>query len=288
MKIIKAAKWAMLASLIALVSLSGGVYAITGNYQADSTPYVGVVVLFSDVDGTVPIGYCSGVLLSPTVMLTAGHSTLGAKVVSVCFDKGPIDYEIQDGKIVYPGSEVVYTGKPVTYNEYAYSLLEASNGNQMYSTSDLGLIILDTPVDEVGDFPKLPSVGFVDTISAKTNLKEVGYGLQFQVTPKDNGLVNSWVGTLSCNEATAEFVSGNFAGSDKYLRLTANPSQGKGGVAFGDSGGPVLYGDGDSSIVLAVNAYVSNSNCAGVTYHTRIDTQQVLDLINSYLNKEST
>ena len=118
----------------------------------------------------------------------------------------------------------------------------------------------------------------------KTNLKEFGYGFQFQVTPKDNGVVNSWVGTLSRNTATAQLVSGNFAGSDKYLRLTANPSQGKGGVAFGDSGGPVVYNDGDSSTVLAINVYVSNSNCAGVTYHARIDTQQVLNWISGYLN----
>ena len=67
--------------------------------------------------------------------------------------------------------------------------------------------------------------------------------------------------------------------------MTANPSQGKGGIAFGDSGGPVIYqaNNGSPGIVLAINAMVDNSNCAGVTYHTRIDTTQVLDWVDEYL-----
>jgi len=281
-KILKLQKIAILSSLYALIVLSlftSTAYGISGNFTPDSTPYVGVVVLFSDTARTNPIGYCSGFLVSPTVMLTAGHCTFGAAAVSVCFDKGPIDYSIQNGKIVYSGKEIIYAGRPLTYPEYTRSVLAGTNnGEHILSCSDLGLIILNKPVKGVTNFPTLPQTGFVDTIDIKTNLNEVGYGAQFQVTPKDNGIINSWEGTLSCNTATAQLVSGSFAGSDKYLRLTANPSQGKGGIAFGDSGGPVLYqaNDGNPSTVLAVNAYVDNSNCAGVTYHTRIDTPQVL------------
>ena len=113
----------------------------------------------------------------------------------------------------------------------------------------------------------------------------VGYGSQFQVTPRNNGVQNSWAGTLSRNSAQTQLVPGNFAGSDKYLKLSANAAQGKGGVAFGDSGGPVLYNpnSGSKDMLLAVNAYVSSANCNGVTYHTRIDTSQVLSWINGYL-----
>jgi hypothetical protein len=279
MKIVKAAKWAILVALIALVSLSGGVYGITGNYEADSTPYVGVVVLFSDAAKTDPIGYCSGFLLSKTVMVTAGHSLLGAQAVSVCFDKGPISYTRENDEIVYNGASTIYEGNIAPYPQYKPSF----SGNSEFDTSDIGIIILKQEVTGVTDFPALPTEGFTDTLDMKTNLKEIGYGLEFQLTPKDTGVVNSWVGTLSCNTATAQLVSGNFAGSDKYLKLTANPSQGKGGVAFGDSGGPVIYNSGSQDIVLAVNVYVSNSNCAGVTYHTRIDLDQVLSWINGYL-----
>ena len=160
-----------------------------------------------------------------------------------------------------------------------------TKGNYVFSSSDVGLIILDTPVKEVTAFPTLPPAGFADTLKAKTNLQVVGYGVQFQVTPRNDGVLNSWVGTISRNSAQAQLIPGNFAGSDKYLRLTANPSQGKGGVAFGDSGGPVIYNanNGGPSMVLAINAYVANSNCAGETYHTRIDLPQVLGWITSNL-----
>jgi hypothetical protein len=163
----------------------------------------------------------------------------------------------------------------------------ANNGNHLFSSSDLGIITFGTPITEVTQFPLLPTPGLADTLKTKASLQEIGYGLQFQVTPKDNGVINSWVGTLSCNSATTQLVSGNFSGSDKYLRLTANPSQGKGGVAFGDSGGPVIYnaGSGSQDIVLAINAYVNSANCGGVTYHTRVDLPQVLQWINGYIPK---
>jgi hypothetical protein len=60
-----------------------------------------------------------------------------------------------------------------------------------------------------------------------------------------------------------------------------NPGGGSGGTCFGDSGGPDLLGDTD--IVLGVNSYVTNVNCAGVGYSFRIDTPEVLAWINSFL-----
>ena len=59
--------------------------------------------------------------------------------------------------------------------------------------------------------------------------------------------------------------------------MTANPSQGRGGTCFGDSGGPILLGD----TILGVNSFVNNDNCAGVTYSYRIDTAEALAFINS-------
>jgi trypsin len=60
-----------------------------------------------------------------------------------------------------------------------------------------------------------------------------------------------------------------------------NPGGGSGGTCFGDSGGPDLLADTD--IVLGVNSYVTNVNCAGVGYSFRIDTSAVLAWINSFL-----
>ena len=36
-----------------------------------------------------------------------------------------------------------------------------------------------------------------------------------------------------------------------------------------------------TNIILAVNSYVTNSNCAGVTYSNRVDLQDIQDFIAS-------
>ena len=265
--------------MFALAVFANTAYGITGSFTPDRTPYVGVVVSFSD--DAKPLGYSTGFLLSPTVMLTAGHSLLGAAKVSVCFDKGPIDFGIaDDGTIVYNGTDTIWNGVPQLYPNYIFKL----TGNQEFSTSDIGLVLLDQPVVGVTVFPELPTNHFVDTLPAKTDLQLIGYGFQYQTTPRNGGVMNAWTGTLSCNKGHAQLISANFAASNKYLRLTANPSQDKGGVAFGDSGGPVIYNDGNSEIVLGINAYITNSNCRGVSYHTRIDESQILNWITSKLS----
>jgi hypothetical protein len=269
-------------ALFVLSLFTGTSYGITGNYASDSREYVGVIVLFSDEARSEPIGFCSGFLVSPSVMITAGHSLINVKAVSVCFDKGPIIYDIINGKIVYYGTNTIYNGVPEDYSDY----VPAKTSRQELSTSDIGLIRLDTAVKNT-IFPKLPDVGFADTLSSKINLQVVGYGFQYQSTPKKDGVMNSWRGALSQNVAQCELSPANFVGSDKYLKLSANAAQNKGGVSFGDSGGPVIYTDSQGDTVLAINAFVSNANCAGVTYHTRIDIASVVDWIKAAINKES-
>jgi hypothetical protein len=235
-------------------------------------------VLFSDTDRHVPIGFCSGFLISSTVMITAGHSLINVKAVSVCFDPGPIKYVVTETGIEYYGTYTIYNGDPEYYQGYVPTI----SSNQKFSTSDLGLIRLYEPVKDVTTFPKLPDVGFADTLPSKTNLQIVGYGFQYHVTPKNNGVMNSWGGTLSQNTARSEMSSANFVGNDKYLKLSANGAQNKGGIVFGDSGGPVIYKDSEGQdLVIAVNTFVSNVNCAGVSYHTRLDSIQLQSWIKS-------
>ena len=64
------------------------------------------------------------------------------------------------------------------------------------------------------------------------------------------------------------------------MKLALNPGGGSGGTCFGDSGGPDLQGG--TNIVLAVNSYVTNSNCTGVGYSARVDTPAVLEWISSF------
>ena len=69
----------IIASILALalvLSLVGVASAITnGQPDAGRHPYVGLLV-FDDADG--PAWRCSGALIAPTIVLTAGHCTDGA------------------------------------------------------------------------------------------------------------------------------------------------------------------------------------------------------------------
>ncbi len=263
---------------------SGSSYAITGNSQPDSTtPYVCVVVLFSDAARTQPVSLSTGVLISPNVVLTAGHSVMGA-AASVCFDQGPLTYTVDgNGKIIYNTDQPIYNGDPKPYPAYEDSVLAGAKPSDVLKTSDIGLIVLDTQVEEVIKFATLPTTDIVDSLAVKTQMQVVGYGVEYQTTPKGHD-VNTWVGSIMRNSATVNVLSTNFQGSDKYLKCSANSAQGKGGIAYGDSGGPTLYNFGGTSTLLAINAFVDNSNCAGVTYHTRVDNPDVLAWIKWYIS----
>jgi secreted trypsin-like serine protease len=67
------------------------------------------------------------------------------------------------------------------------------------------------------------------------------------------------------------------------MKVTANPGQDKGGSCLGDSGGPVLKAG--SNVILGLNSFGANANCAGVNYATRVDTPEVLDWIRASLKK---
>jgi hypothetical protein len=262
------------------------VKGITGNYQPDDAhPYVGLVVFDTlDPDGNqVPTWRCTGILLSPTVVLTAGHCSEGAVAARIWFEKGPILRYDQGGEYPYGGA-TSYEGIPYTNPDYSNYIKGNSKGLPAFSYRDVGIVVLTEPVptDVVGVYGQLPTAGLVDTLPVMTDVDLVGYGVQYQVTPRNMGPYYAWTGLRIRNYAPAKLLSGDFAWSDEFLRCSANPAQGKGGTAFGDSGGPVFLGG--TNIILAVNSYVTNVNCAGETYHSRIDIPEVLAWIVSFLS----
>ena len=281
MKTFKTATIISLLTIVTLAAFCSTTYAITGNSQPNTTPYVGIVVLFSDATMTHPISFSTGILISPTVVLTAGHSVIGGAAACVLFDQRPITYSIDGtGKIHYNTNQPIYIGVPTPYPAYLASVEAGAKNSKLLQTSDVGLIILNTPVQEVQSYPTLPTPGLADSLIVKTTLQVIGYGVQ---NPSNGNNLPPLAGSISCNSAIVNLLSTHFQGSDNYLKCSANAAQGKGGIAYGDSGGPVLYTDHGESIVLAVNAYVDNGNCVGVTYHTRIDNVQVLTWIQGYI-----
>lgn len=260
--------------------LVGTAYAITGNYQPDTTrSYVGLVVFYTlDENGNkMPVSASSGVLISPSVMLTAAHSCVTNTVV-VCFDAGPITWSVKDGQIQIEGVTSTYEGQAYPNPDYATNL-QGKKGSPAFSYRDIAVIMLENPVPTsvVSEYGQLPSAGLVDTLPVTTKVTLTGYGCQYHLAPRNSGVQNTWVGLLQRNCASSKLLSGNFAWSDEFIRCSASPGHGNGGIAYGDSGGPVFLGQ--SNVVLALNSYVTNPNCVGETYHSRIDIPKVLDWI---------
>ena len=249
-----------------------------GTPDGDAHPYVGLLVFDIDTgEITTPAWRCSGSLIGPNVILTAGHCTDGSVGARVWFHERLQD---DDGTFLVPdypfGGTVAIEGTPYTYPGYA---LGAGNGLPGFAYRDIGVVVLDEPVMAT-EYAMLPEAGIVDTLKNKTDIDYVGYGVMERFHIPGEG-APFWTGLRNRMYAPGELISGNFVHSDEFIRFSANASQGKGGTCFGDSGGPDLLAD--TATVLAVNSYVTNYNCAGVTYASRVDIPEVLDWIYMFL-----
>jgi len=289
-------RWVMVVFVAVLLVLAtvGTAYAITnGTPDGNNHPYVGLVV-FHDEDG-VPLWRCSGALLSDTVFLTAGHCVEPpADKAVVWFDSGPVP---RGNLPAIPGTSCVgYTGYPCTGDGTGEPILNpgycaspCGNGLPGFALRDVGLVILDAPIPTslVSEYAQLPTAGLVDTLKNKSSIDFVGYGVQDQLQIPGSQLPKPppfyrWAGLRIRLFAPSEFVSGKFVHSAEFIKLALNPGAGSGGLCFGDSGGPDLRGGTDT--VLAVNSYVTNINCSGIGYSSRVDIPAILSWIDGYLD----
>jgi len=284
----------IIASILAVVlifSLVGVASAITnGQPDGDNHPYVGLLVFDVYVEdvGNVPAWRCSGALIAPNVVLTAGHCTDGAAAARIWFDE---KLQAEDGTYLVPdypaGGVVAIEGTPYTNPDYQSSDNPYGGGNGLpaFSYRDVGIVVLDEEVTDLG-YAQLPYAGQVDELKNKTAIDFVGYGVQYQAQVPGSELPQPppyyrWTGLKNRMYAPSALVSGKFVHSAEYMKLALNPGGGSGGTCFGDSGGPDLLGG--TNTVLAVNSYVTNVNCSGVGYSSRVDILEVLEWINGFM-----
>jgi hypothetical protein len=247
---------------------AGTLHAITnGRPDWDDHPYVAYLLFYApDSTGeSVPSWSCSGSLIAPTVVLTAGHCTDGATSATVFFRS---DLTVPD----QPGID----GAPYTHPRFSW---DWSHGLRGWDAVDSGVVVLQRAVTD-RRFAELPGLGDVDRLTMGTAVDLVGYGVQF--TEKISGSPYwRWATNWQRYYAPTQIVASENLNADAWLKLGANPGKGQGGICYGDSGGPDLLAGTD--VILATNSFVGDTNCAGITYSNRVDRAVVLDWVNSFL-----
>jgi secreted trypsin-like serine protease len=272
--------------MLTLVALFVVIFARTQavtDGKVDGNAHPAVKLLLMEVGGR-PAFRCSGTLLSPTVFLTAGHCT-------DAFPDAPYT-----GMRVFTESDV-QAGIGTT-NNYPFAgpnAVEAISwaAHPLYETGpfvlhDVGVVILAEPINlPASQYGRLPSVNQFDSLTTRRGQQDVtftavGYGLQESFPDAALFLATNTRTRMSATPRLQQINVPGFTGSFSML-LSNNHSTG--GTCFGDSGGPNFYSSGatETRIVAGVTSFGINGNCAGTGGVFRMDRQNVLDFVKSYL-----
>ncbi len=197
---------------------------IVGGSTYDGLPAVGALVYNGQA-------HCTGTLIAPRKVLTAGHCVSGFSANKMKFVIGP--------DIWHPQATL-----------QAASLLAHPNYNGNTIANDIGLVTLtaDAPI------APLPVLGAMDSSWVGTDLFFVGYGV-------DNGYNQSGAGT---KRAVWMRVSQVLATSFRYQDAGKN-------TCNGDSGGPAFFRDASNNYFVAGVTSYGDAYCTQYGVDTRVD-----------------
>ncbi len=270
----KSGKSFLAVGLAAGLSLAafGRAAAITGG-EADGEqhPNVGLIV-FYDADGRFR---CTATLVTPTVLLTAAHCTIGTLGKTlVTFDTDPRVAASDPGLPVandvtlgYDGTEGA--GDPRSfYFGTAHTPPQYSEFTDTANWNDYAVVVLDRPVTGITPATLAP-VGYLDQLKQsqlnKTLFELVGYGTE--VRKPDSGPQKPTPQGLPLIRRTTTSPGQKL--TPQILQMQGNPAdtRGGGGTCFGDSGGPSFL----NGYLVTVTSYGYTSNCRYLGGYQRVD-----------------
>ncbi len=263
------------AAFATTLAVGPSAYAVTdGELDGDSHPEV--VLILMEVDGH-PAYRCSGTLIAPTYVLTAGHCAGSPGEFSGMRIFTESDVEAGIGTTNdYPnaGPNAIEAVRWAAHPDYP---------NAPFFVHDVGMIELAQPYDP-GVFGSLPAVDSFDQYTTRRGLNRVtftsvGYGLQQSFPDAASWLASN---TRTRFVAHPRLVQINVPGFTGDFSMLLSNNANTGGTCFGDSGGANFLGD--TSIVAGVTSFGLNSTCGGTGGVFRTDRQNVQDFINDFMN----
>jgi secreted trypsin-like serine protease len=260
----------LIALLVVLVPVMPAAAITDGELDGNAHPYV--VLLLMEVGGA-PKYRCSGTLLSPTVLLTAGHCTSNYPDEPYSGMRVFTESDVQNGDNNYP-----YAGpNSVEAKEWhAHPLYETAP----FYVHDVGVVILKKPI-KLAKYGTLPKANQLDALKPErdTTFTAVGYGLQKSFPDAASWKDAAFRVRMVAYPHLLQINTGLTGPGSLLLSNNANT----GGTCFGDSGGPNFLGD--SNVVAGITSFGMNSTCGGTGGVFRTDRQDVLDFVKSYLKK---
>ena len=236
--------------------------------ELDGNGRPAVLLLVMDVNGE-PAFRCSGTLLTPTVLLTAGHCAgeplefSGMRVFT--------ESDVQHGTNNYP-----FAGPNSV--EAVFWVAHPSFTEAQFFLHDVGVVVLQSPgvTLPAGSYGALPSEDQLDSLRprASTVFTSVGYGVQ-RINPAK--LTAQRVRMF----AQPHLIQINTGFTGDFSLLLSNNHR-TGGTCFGDSGGPNFLGT--SNVIAGVTSFGLNGACGGTGGVFRLDRRDVLDFVQAYLH----
>lgn len=274
-------------AMLGLVASSTAAQAITwGEPDGEDHPHVVAMLFVQDGEGFYS---CSGTLLDPDLVLTAGHCT-GADdgtpndLTYVSNHPDPlVDYEGDGIQAYLEASDHWVEGEAIPHPDY-------SGFSQFPSTYDIGLVQLDGSIDTGGLYGQMPEEGMLEALktakgkAASRQAVVVGYGMQGTLPPfyqedyeRYRGISTIMGLGRSANQGTHSVQMSN----------TPGKGNGSGGTCFGDSGGPAFWIDPatgeETTTVVAITSFGITGHCAGTDFLFRTDIPEAQEFVAPYL-----
>lgn len=273
----------LLTVMLLLGAMIAPVGAITGG-QPDGDGHPQVALLLAP-----ELTFCSGALIAPSTILTAGHCTDG-------WDGLLADEELDwDGTILVsfdPQAEVDENWVPVDPTQWHTATSWTTHPDYVSEdwpfTYDYGLLYLDEPVTDI-EPATLAEPGTLDPIvgsngQSKQLFDDVGYGIQGTIVgggPPRRAV--TWERKIAVQRVAPGngSVSGLF--HETWFILKNSPSDNFGGGCGGDSGSPIFWHGTTEIVAVHTGGYRLGYNgvlCGRLTsLNHRTDLEAVHDWI---------